>query len=141
MSRKRDPIKKKQYQHNWYVKHKQEQRERIAKQRSETIRWFEEYKTTLRCLCGETHPALLDFHHRDMNEKELSITSAVYGQRWGKKRILEEISKCDVLCCKCHRLLHWKQKHSLLVCSGSNPAFEAGSDGSIPSAGANFIRV
>lgn len=115
MNRIRDPKKIKQYNHNWYVKHKREQRDRVAKQREETVRWFEEFKAMQKCSCGETHPALIDFHHRDKNEKDLGISSAVYGQRWGKQRILEEIAKCDVLCVKCHRLFHWQQKHSLLL--------------------------
>lgn len=56
--------------------------------------------------CGESHPATLDFHHRDKSEKEFSISTAVANGS-SLKRILAEIKKCDVLCSNCHRKVHW----------------------------------
>ena len=54
--------------------------------------------------CGITgHPAIFDFHHRDPNAKEFSISS-MRGASYDKLRT--EISKCDLLCSCCHRLRH-----------------------------------
>jgi hypothetical protein len=53
-------------------------------------------------ICGETHPACLEFHHKDPLKKEFLISKL-----YNKKRILEEIKKCNVLCSNCHRKYHW----------------------------------
>ncbi len=43
-----------------------------------------------------------DFHHRDPTQKKFSLNDAVNsGFSW--QSILEEIEKCDLLCCRCHR--------------------------------------
>jgi hypothetical protein len=58
--------------------------------------------------CPETHPACLDFHHRDGEQKTLSIAAAV--RKWPLERVLIEVGKCDVLCSNCHRKLHWAER-------------------------------
>ena len=74
--------------------------------------WFNEYKTTLKCnVCGENHPAVLDFHHNDPNQKEGEVTTIV-SRNWSLDRIKEEINKCTVLCSNCHRKLHWGEKNN-----------------------------
>ena len=58
--------------------------------------------------CPETHPACLEFHHRDPSTKLFNI-----GEDYGKhswKSILAEVAKCDVLCSNCHRKLHWEMR-------------------------------
>jgi hypothetical protein len=71
--------------------------------------WIKEQKASLTCVeCGEDHIACLDFHHRDPNEKDCTLAWAAIQKGWGKKRILEEMAKCDVLCSNCHRKLHHK---------------------------------
>lgn len=55
------------------------------------------------CLvCGENEQILLDFHHLDPTVKENSPSS--HSLTW--RKMLKEISKCVVLCCKCHRRYH-----------------------------------
>jgi len=58
-------------------------------------------------VCGETHPACLDFHHREPSEKEGHIGEF---RRFGIKRLLAEIAKCDVLCANCHRKFHHDER-------------------------------
>jgi hypothetical protein len=71
--------------------------------------WLESYKKNLKCeSCGETHPAVLDFHHKNPFTKEMSIGLALSAH--SVERILSEIVKCSVLCSNCHRKLHWKQR-------------------------------
>jgi len=70
-------------------------------------KWFREYKKKLECeTCGETHWACLEFHHYKKN-KEKAVSNMV-GQGYSKVKILQEISKCKVLCANCHRKVHHK---------------------------------
>jgi hypothetical protein len=53
--------------------------------------------------CGEKNPLFLDFDHNEGEEKVGTITFLV-GQRYPWEVILNEIKKCTVRCCKCHRI-------------------------------------
>jgi transcription elongation factor Elf1 len=69
---------------------------------------IDEIKKTLGCIvCGENRPACLDFHHRDPKEKHKKISLML---DYTKKRILEEVKKCDVLCKNCHAINHWENQ-------------------------------
>lgn len=67
---------------------------------------FLEYKKTLSCKrCGNSDHRVLDFHHQ--NDKDKNVSALVHrGYAWG--RIEEEINKCIPLCANCHRLEHWE---------------------------------
>lgn len=58
--------------------------------------------------CPETHPAALQFHHRDPSTKSFSITTKqmTTPNRFPWDQILEEIEKCDLLCSNCHAKHH-----------------------------------
>jgi len=86
-----------------------------VKQRKYIIRqWFNEKKSKLSCmLCGFSHPAVLDFHHRDPLSKTLEISKMVdHGFAYDK--IEQEIAKCDVLCSNCHRIKHWNERAGIV---------------------------
>ncbi len=69
--------------------------------------WLLEYKATKSCqLCPENTIICLDFHHRNADEKDRSISNAVLKWGWGFKRLEEEIAKCVILCSNCHRKVH-----------------------------------
>ena len=71
--------------------------------------WFKELKGSLKCeMCGETKPWRLTFHHSNPLEKETEISSMVQNH-CSKKRILQEINKCQVLCHNCHSDVHYEQ--------------------------------
>lgn len=64
-----------------------------------------EYKKTHPCIkCGESHIACLCFHHRDPSTKEGEVPRLC---KYGMKKVLAEIAKCDVLCHNCHSKLHF----------------------------------
>lgn len=66
------------------------------------------FKAGKRCeLCGETHPACLDFHHVDQAQKLFGITEAVT-RGYSDSVIWAEIAKCRVLCSNCHRKEHYQ---------------------------------
>lgn len=57
-------------------------------------------------ICGVNFPpCAMDFHHKDGNEKEFGIAEAV-GDAKSVTRILQEISKCILVCSNCHRIIH-----------------------------------
>ena len=56
--------------------------------------------------CGfEGHPVSFDCHHRDPSTKSFGLSEARRGS-YSKKRILDELEKCELLCANCHRLEH-----------------------------------
>lgn len=81
----------------------------VKQRRQEMRERFLEYKSGLSCPCGESRPPALDFHHRDPSQKSFNV-SYYLARGWGWARILEEISKCDVLCANCHRVLEAEKK-------------------------------
>lgn len=52
--------------------------------------------------CGRVdYPCIYDFHHRYPKEKDFKISS-----KHKFEDIQQELDKCDLLCCLCHRKLH-----------------------------------
>ena len=89
-----------------YVNNKSYYCKKARKRTNDLKDWFKDLKNTLCCKnCGENHVACLDFHHKNPEEKDIELSLVVH-QGWSKKRILNEIEKCDVLCSNCHRKLH-----------------------------------
>ena len=77
--------------------------------------WVRQFKQKCE-LCPETHPGCLDFHHE--GDKEFGIANLINRDslnRASKKKIIEEIKKCRVLCSNCHRKLHWEKTHGPVV--------------------------
>jgi hypothetical protein len=68
-----------------------------------------EYKVAHGCArCPERHPAALGFHHRDPEQKEFDVSTAI-SQCLSWARIMKEIEKCIVLCHNCHAKEHWAE--------------------------------
>lgn len=57
--------------------------------------------------CGLNKPYLLEFHHRDSNEKEFTIA---HWRKHSNEELLAEIKKCDTLCKNCHAEFHFLAK-------------------------------
>lgn len=84
-----------------------------------------DHKTSVGCQrCGEKHPATLDLHHRDRDEKHHLLCSYVSGsgrgriggRGWGSLSYADieaELAKCDVLCSNCHRILEWEEANMI----------------------------
>ena len=105
-----DIKKRREYERKYYQKNKEKRKQsfrRSAEKRyAELKEWFNEYKSTLKCeKCPEEDPVCLDFHHNNPGKKEISISVALR-RRYSKKKIMEEIEKCIVICANCHRKLH-----------------------------------
>lgn len=101
----------KEYNKSWYQAHKEEVIEKRKRQQRKIKEWYVEYKKTLCCMvCGENHPACLQFHHREKEGKSFTIADMAMRPS-GKKRLINEIAKCDVLCVNCHAKSHWRETH------------------------------
>lgn len=63
-------------------------------------------------LCGEDHPATLQFHHRDPSTKLFNLSTKTIAQtrKFPWEMIEAEVAKCDLLCGNCHA-----KHHSLLT--------------------------
>jgi hypothetical protein len=58
------------------------------------------YFATNPCVdCGEADPVVLEFDH--LHEKSFAIGLKLTDRRW--QDILDELSKCEVVCANCHR--------------------------------------
>ncbi len=96
----------------WYGENKDVKKKYSENRRSEIKKWFNDYKKTLKCSrCSENDWRCLDFNH-NKNTRKVNKVSAMVSIGCSKKKILEEIKKCTVLCANCHRKFHngmkWK---------------------------------
>jgi hypothetical protein len=51
------------------------------------------------------HPCAMDFHHKNIKEKEFNMTNLIRNNNWDN--IKKELDKCDLLCSNCHREKHF----------------------------------
>lgn len=87
--------------------YREKQKNWVKNRKEGIIDWFKDYKKGLSCIvCGENHPACIDFHHKDKKTKDRPVCILVQCGV-GKERIIKEIEKCDVLCANCHRKIHY----------------------------------
>jgi hypothetical protein len=82
-----------------YLDNAKSRRTRIASK-------LQEYKTGRPCVdCGcYFHPYAMDFDHREGTTKSGNVSwmAGTFGNSWEK--VMDEISKCDLVCAVCHRL-------------------------------------
>lgn len=50
--------------------------------------------------CGEIDPTVLEFDHKDPNEKDFMVSE---GRNYNMDRVLEEMQKCEIRCANCHK--------------------------------------
>lgn len=93
---------------SYYERNKAKCIQNAAKNRKKYRQDWIDFKASLSCsICGESHPATLDFHHIDRKNKK-SI-NALLKQHAYKAAKLEATEKCTVLCANCHRKLHYEE--------------------------------
>ena len=75
-------------------------RDKVRYYRARKHLW--EYKTKHPCVdCGETDPIVLEFDHIDASTKKFNIGNIP--QNFSRERLDEEIAKCKIRCCNCHK--------------------------------------
>ena len=102
-----------EYNKGWYQRHKERLLEKRRQHKAELRQWIRKYKSKLACVdCGENHPACLQFHHLNREDKSFAISAVIGGWRYiTVKKLEEEVSKCELLCGNCHSLRHWRETH------------------------------
>src|SRR5260370_35083707 len=86
------------YQRDWHQRHKVKRLARIYERKAATYEYVQDIKSQLCCAdCGERHPATLQFHHLNSEDKMINIGDAVR-DGISLDRIKQEIKKCIVLC-------------------------------------------
>lgn len=89
------------YQQAHYATNKEDYLERNKRVVAETREWLAAYKTGKPCTdCGGVfHHVAMDFDH--LGGKLFDVSDMI---KHGKKKILEEIAKCELVCSNCHRV-------------------------------------
>ena len=81
--------------------------------KEEKIDFLNRYKKKLCCeICGEKRDYVLQFHHKEDKNNEVS-SLAFEGA--SLNRIKKEIRKCKVLCANCHIELHYLKRNNMEI--------------------------
>ena len=76
--------------------------ERSSNFKSRNAQYVWDYLKQNPCIeCKESDPVVLEFNHRNQEDKLFNITTGI--SRWNLKMLRAEMDKCDVLCANCHR--------------------------------------
>ena len=95
------------YQREWHQRHKVRRIARVHERKQNLSKFYNEIKVNAKCIrCGETHPATLQFHHLNPEQKDFNLAEAVR-RGFSKERIQEEMAKCEILCANCHAKEHF----------------------------------
>lgn len=90
----------------WYQKNKKRHMSYTIRNARARRDFLKSLKAGKACSCGESHPACLDWHHRDKGTKLFNIGAS----NSGLETTLAEIAKCDLICANCHRKLHYEER-------------------------------
>lgn len=114
-----------EYMRGWYQKNKAKHIACVRKRDKKIKEWLREYKKTLTCEnCPENHPACLDFHHINPEEKRFAIANVKDFLSWSALKT--EIAKRRVLCANCHRKEHYEQRKKSVNALDNSSKFGGG---------------
>lgn len=111
-----DPEKRRAYQREWYAKHKAQHIERArqssSRQRSALRLMVKAYKENHPCSdCSEQYPHyVMDFDHIESRGAKYANVADLVRKCVSFSTMMEEMSKCDVVCSNCHRIRTWARK-------------------------------
>lgn len=76
--------------------------------RARAKEWYDNIKNSSCCSwCKESHPATLEFHHINPEDKLYNISTMVH-KGMNLTDIFNEAAKCEILCANCHRIWHYE---------------------------------
>lgn len=98
---------KREYHRRYHANRSEEAKQRKLQLQKERIQSnkmiLHAYKATCGCMvCGEKDPVVLEFDHRNREDKKFELANASQ-LGMSLKNLFKEIEKCDVLCANCHR--------------------------------------
>ncbi len=90
--------RKRAWDRSYYQRHKIQRQAAAAERKYRLYEYLQRIKAQAKCkYCGENHPAVLQFHHRDPKENVFDVSAFVYHQKGGPAKLQAEIAKCDIL--------------------------------------------
>ena len=99
------------YHRSWHQRNREKRLARMYERKKAIHDYVQNMKNQLRCAdCGHSHPATLQFHHRNSEDKVFTISDAVY-KGLSLDRIKKEIEQCIVLCANCHFIRHYNMRN------------------------------
>lgn len=103
----RDPEAVKAARRRHYERNKQAYVDRARAQKAALAQEVRDIKAASPCSdCGKWYPHyVMDFDHLPGTEKVGDIATLI--QRSSRKKVLEEIAKCELVCANCHRERTW----------------------------------
>jgi len=103
----------KKYHKYWYDINKENRKKQIKKRKVEIYEEVANFKSNNKCnICKESNPVALDFHH--LADKKFGIRAGI-SSGYNLKKIVDEMSKCIVLCANCHRKEHHGKKENKTI--------------------------
>ena len=112
------------YQRSWHQRHKAKRLARIYERKAATYEYVQEIKSQMCCAdCGQRHPATLQFHHLNSEDKMFNVADAVRNGI-SLDTIKKEIKKCIVLCANCHAIRHYNIRNKKKTSPGIAGEFE-----------------
>lgn len=99
-----DIVKRRECHKRYYLRNRELYRRKNIKRRTELINFVIALKQKPCMDCGVQYPPyVMDFDHRDKETKIAAINQMINLHSYSKEKILNEISKCDLVCANCHR--------------------------------------
>jgi hypothetical protein len=94
----------KEYDAAWYQANKERRKAKVKVDREVHREWMDSLKEGIPCTdCGRTYPTyVMEWDHLPEAIKRLVLSNA-RRSAFSKKRILEELEKCELVCANCHR--------------------------------------
>lgn len=106
------------YQRSWHQRNKERRLAKLYEKKAAIYEYMQGIKNQLCCAdCGERHPATLQFHHLNAEDKTFTIGDAV-NRGFSLNKIKKEIEKCIVLCANCHFIRHYDMRNKKQASSG-----------------------
>lgn len=120
-----DKEKQKEAARRHYENNKEKMIKRASQHKKKHIKnvkhYIKEYLNSHPCVdCGETDPIVLEFDHTNPLEKTANIADMIRNGN-SLEKIKDEIKKCEVRCCNCHRRRTYREKHWSSKRSNSTP--------------------
>jgi hypothetical protein len=109
----KDPKKQKAAQNAWYQKNKAITRERSKSSREKNKEIIRNIKESSPCSdCQIFYPYyIMQFDHVEPENKVDAVNRLLTTS--GIEKVLNEVSKCDLVCANCHAFRTWKRQNSI----------------------------
>lgn len=98
-----------EYKREWYKTNKQRVLDKNTERRVRNQQYIRDFLSDKECSkCGESDTVVLEFDH--LRDKVDNVCEMARGGV-SLKTLQDEIEKCEILCCNCHRRKHYEGSH------------------------------